>query len=93
MPAPEDLASFFDTEHGDAEIVTVQGVDAAAIFDVSTQLVLDDVLVTAPTVLLPSTVVAAVDGAVTARGAGYVIRQVLDLPPDGALRRLVLAEA
>lgn len=93
MPAPEDLAAFFDVDNGDAEAVTVQGVSTVAIFDASTELMLNEALVTAPTLLVPSTVVAAEGGAVTVRAAGYVIRQVLNLPPDGALRRLVLAEA
>lgn len=93
MPAAEDLAAFFDTEDGDAETITVQGQSVAAIFDTSTELALGEVLVQAPTALLPATVVAAEGGLVTARAVSYVIRQVLNLPPDGALRRLVLAEA
>ncbi len=93
MPATEDLAAFFDTEDGDAETITVQGVSVAGIFDSSTELMLGEVLVRAPTVLLPATVVAAEGGLVTARAVNYAIRRVLDLPPDGALRRLVLAEA
>lgn len=93
MATTEDLAAFFDVDSGDAEAVTVQGTAAVAIFDASTELVLDDVLVTAPTLLLPATVAAAEGGAVTVRSVGYVVRQVLNLPPDGALRRLVLAEA
>jgi hypothetical protein len=93
MAAAEDLAAFFDTENGDAELVTVQGVDVAALFDISTQLVLEEALVTAPTVLLPASVAAAEGGAVHAGGVDYVIRQVIKLPPDGALHRLVLAEA
>lgn len=93
MPASEDLAAYFDVTNGDAETITVQGQAVAAIFDTSTELVMGEVLVQAPTALLPATVVAAEGGLVTARAVSYVIRQVLNLPPDGALRRLVLGEA
>lgn len=92
MPALEDLAAYF-AEADFAEPVTVQGVSAPAIFDASTELMLGEMLVRAPSLLLPATVAAADGGAVVVRGSSYVVRQVLDLPPDGALRRLVLAQA
>lgn len=92
MPASEDLAAYFDTVDGDAELVTVQGVQVAAIVDLSTELVLGDVLVRAPSLLVPATVAAAEGGAVTLRSTAYRVRQVIDLPPDAALRRVVLAE-
>jgi hypothetical protein len=95
MPWQEDLAGFFDTENGDAVPCTVQGVAAAGIFDVSSELVLGDAIVRAPSLLLPATVAAAEGGTVTVTGqaGSYRIRQVLDLPPDGRLRQLVLARA
>lgn len=92
MAWTEDLSVFFDTVNGDAEACAVQGAEAAGIFDASTQLALGEALVTAPTLLLPATVAADEGGAVTVRGAAYRIRQVLDLPPDGAIRQLVLAK-
>lgn len=94
MPYTEDLSAFFDVDHGDATPCTVQGVAAAGIYDEATELALGEALVVAPTLLLPATVVAAEGGAVTVSGRGsYRVRQVLKLPPDGALQRLVLARA
>jgi hypothetical protein len=84
----EDLAPYF-ADFGEA--CTVQGVDVMGIFDSASQLVLDDVLVTQAALQLPASVAAAEGGAVEVRGVSYVIRQVLDLPPDGAIRQLVLA--
>jgi hypothetical protein len=74
-----------------AESVTVQGVGAAGIFDVSAELVLGDVVGTAPVLQLPASVAAAAGGTCVIRGQTYVIRQVLDQPPDGRVRQLVLA--
>ena len=84
----EDLAPYF-ADFGEA--VTVQGVAARGIFDVSTDVALGDVLTTAPTVELPATVAAAAGGSVVIRSVTYTIRQVLDQPPDGATRLLVLS--
>lgn len=84
----ENLAPYF-ADFGEA--CTVQGADVKGIFDSASQLVLDNVLVTQPALQLPASVSAAEGGAVVVRGLGYVIRQVLDLPPDGAIRQLVLA--
>jgi hypothetical protein len=84
----ENLAAYF-ADFGEA--CTVQGADVTAIFDSASQLVLDDVLVTQPSLQLPAGVAAAEGGAVVVRGTSYRIRQVLDLPPDGAIRQLVLA--
>ena len=84
----EDLSDFF-TDFG--EDCTVQGVPAVGIFNRAGQLVLDDVLITEPSLKLPTTVAAAEGGVVLLRGATYKIRQVLPQPPDGALQVLVLA--
>ncbi len=84
----EDLAPYF-ADFGEA--VTVQGVAARGIFDVSTDVALGDVLTTAPAVELPATVAAAAGGSVVIRSVTYTIRQVLDQPPDGATRLLVLS--
>lgn len=84
----EDLAAFF-ADFG--EDCTVQGAAVRGIFNASSQLVLEDVLITEPTLQVAATVAAAEGGTVVARGSSYRIRQVLDQPPDGALRHLVLA--
>lgn len=84
----EDLAPFF-ADFG--EDCTVQGAAVRGLFNASSQLVLEDVLITEPTLQVAATVAAAEGGTVVVRGASYRIRQVLDQPPDGALRNLVLA--
>ena len=76
---------------GDAELVIVQGASVAAIYRTNTEVQLGDALVQTPTLRVPATVVAAEGGAVTVRGASHVIRQVLDLPPDGTERLLLIA--
>lgn len=86
----ETLAPFFADF---AESVEVQGVSVAGIFDVSAELVLGDVVGMAPVLQLPSSVAAAAGGSCVIRGQSYTIRQVLDLPPDGRVRQLVLARA
>lgn len=91
--ATEDLSAFYDTVDGDAEVVSVQGADVAGIFSTATDVVLGEVLLSAPSIRCPANVVAAEGGAVTVRGTAYVIRQVQRLPPDGAEQLLVLAEA
>ena len=48
-------------------------------------------LSTAPALQVPATVAAAEGGTVVVRGTNYKVRQVIDLPPDGAIRQLVLA--
>lgn len=85
----EDLAVFF-AEFG--EDFSVQGADVRGIFSASSQLVLEDVLVTEPILLVAASVAAAEGGLVVVRGSSYRIRQVLDQPPDGALRNLVLSK-
>jgi hypothetical protein len=86
----EDLAPFF-ADFG--ESVTVAGVTARGIFDVSTDVAFGDVLSTAPSLEVPSTVTAAEGNTVVIRSVSYKIRQVLDQPPDGATRLLVLSRA
>jgi len=88
----EDLAAFYDVAHGDAELVTVQGVQTPAIFNVQSEVLLGEMLVVAPLLRLPATVVAADGGACTVRGQAYVIRQAQLLPPDGVEQLLVLAK-
>lgn len=89
----EDLSTWYDVANGDAELVTIEGVpDIPAIFDISSQVVLGDAVVTAPTLRVPATVAAGDDGPAIVRGTTYVIRQRLDLPPDGRERLLVLAK-
>lgn len=91
MAAAEDLTSFYDTVNGDAELVTVAGIQVAAIFDNASEVVLGDAVVRAPTLRLPATVAAAEGNACTVRGAPYRVRQVIELPPDAVERLLVLA--
>jgi hypothetical protein len=93
MAFAEDMSVFMD-ESGFAEAVVVNAVTVSAIVDLDTQVALSDVLYTATTLLLPASAVpAAAEGqACTVRGAAYLIRQVLQEPPDGALVRLVLVK-
>lgn len=86
----EDLGLFV-SDFG--EDVMVNAVAARAVFDAASELALGDVLMAAPTLLLPATVAAAEGQICVVRGVSYRVRQVLDEPPDGALRRLVLARA
>lgn len=92
MAMTEDLSAFYDpADFGEA--FTVDGQAALGIFSTATDVVLGEVLLSAPSVRCPATVVAAEGSAVTVRGTAYVIRQVQRLPPDGAEQLLVLAEA
>lgn len=84
----EDLAPYF-ADFG--EVVTVNAVSARAIFNNASEVVLGDVLTTAPTLELPAAVLAAAGQACVVRGVSYTVRQVIDLPPDGVIRQLVLA--
>jgi hypothetical protein len=94
MPyATDDLAAFYDVTAGDAELVTVQGVSVAALFDSASEVQLGEMVVRAPTLRLPATVAAAGGGACTVRGLGYTIRTVQALPPDGRENLLVLARS
>ena len=90
MDLVEDLTPFF-ADFG--EEVTVGGVSARGIFNTGSQVVLGDVITSGPTLEIPATVTAVEGYAVTIRGVAYVVRQVIDQEPDGALRTLVLARS
>lgn len=88
----DDLAAFYDVVNGDAELVTVQGVpDVPALYSSASEVVLAEAVVLAPTLRVQGTVAAADGGTCLVRGLTYRIRQVMDLPPDGRERLLVLA--
>jgi len=84
-----DDAPVFFADFG--EPVTVQSVAAVGIFNLSADVVLGEVLTSAPSLELPATVAAAEGGTVVVRGVSYVIRQALLQPPDGVVQTLVLA--
>lgn len=86
-----DDVSLFFTDF--AESVTVQGTVARGIFDTASEVVIGDVVSQSPALTVPATVAASINGICTIRGLTYVIRQVLDLPPDGRIRQLVLSRA
>lgn len=88
MAFAEDLAPFF-ADFGEA--VTVNGAAAVAIFNSASELVLGDAVTMQPTLELPAAVAAAVGHVCVVRGVSYAVRQVLDQPPDGTIRQLVLA--
>lgn len=90
MALVEDLPVYF-ADFGEA--VTVNGAAAVAIFNSASEVVIGDVISLAPSLELPATVAAAVGQACVVRGITYTVRQVLDQPPDGAIRQLVLARA
>ena len=72
------------------EAVTVNAVAARGIFSQAAELVLGDVLTQGVALELPATVAASAGQPCVVRGVAYTIRQVIDLPPDGAVRQLVL---
>lgn len=88
MPLVEDATVFF-ADFGEA--VTVQGTAAVGIFNAASELELNEVVVTAPSLELPATVAAAEGNTVVVRSVSYRVRQVIDQPPDGVVRLLVLA--
>lgn len=90
MAFVENLAPYF-ADFGEA--VTVDNASAVGIFSAFTEVVLGDVVTTAPALELPATVAASVGSTCVIRGATYKVRQVLDLPPDGVIRQLVLTRA
>lgn len=93
MPMTEDLGVFFNSAEF-ADAVVVGGLTVSAVFDAESQVALGEVVILAPTLLLPAaTAPAAADGTVcVVRGLNYRVRQVLLEPPDGVLKRLVLAK-
>lgn len=87
MSFAEDLAPFF-ADFGEA--VIVNAVAARGIFDQAAELMLGDVVTQSPALQVPATVAAEAGQTCVVRGIQYQVRQVLDLPPDGAIRQLVL---
>lgn len=86
----ESLAPLF-ADFGEA--VTVNGAAAVAIVNMASEVVIGDVLTIAPSLELPATVAAVAGQECVVRSVVYTIRQVIDLPPDGAVRQLVLARS
>lgn len=77
---------------------TLSGVPVDGVFDQSSEVVADDGVITqAPTFVVPASVAGAVaPGATMAIGTvpvSYVVRRVIQRPPDGALLQLVLTRA
>jgi hypothetical protein len=89
MQALDDVSIFFGDEF--AEEVLVDGLLVRGIYSISDEVVLDEVVVEAPTLRVPASVIAAIGNTCRIRGNAFRVRQVLDMPPDGAIRRLVLA--
>ena len=89
--AADDLSIFFDDDTF-AEDVTVDGVAARGIFSESDEVALDEAIVNAPTLRVRSTVAAPSDAPCVIRGVTYSVRTPLKVPPDGAVRLLVLAK-
>jgi hypothetical protein len=90
MDLAEDLAPFF-ADFGEG--VTVAGASVRGLFSTASQVVLGDAITSAPTLEVPATVAATEGSAVSIRGVAYLVRQVLDQEPDGALRTLVLSRS
>ena len=90
MTFAEDLTPYF-ADFGEA--VTVNGVAARGIFNRATEVVLGDAITQAPSLELPASVGAAVGQPCVIRSISYTVRQVLDQPPDGVIRQLVLTRA
>lgn len=90
MAFVENLAPFF-ADFGEA--VTVNGQTARGIFSTASELVLGDVVTIAPSLELPATVAAVAGQGCVIRGVAYTVRQVIDLPPDGVIRQLVLTRS
>ena len=89
MPFTEDISPLF-ADFGEA--VLVNGTAAVGIFNISTDLAQGAVLADGPSLELPASVAAAEGQTVVVRSVSYRVRQVLDQPPDGRLRTLVLAQ-
>lgn len=90
MAFAETISQFFSDF---AENATVNSVDVQGIFDLAGELVLGDTLTQAPALQVPASVAAAAGQTCVVRGVSYLVRQVIDLPPDGAVRQLVLVRA
>ena len=90
MAFVENLAPFF-ADFGEA--VTVNGQTARGIFNTASEVVLGDAITIAPSLELPASVAAVAGQGCVIRGTAYTVRQVLDMPPDGAIRQLVLSRS
>jgi hypothetical protein len=77
------------------ESVTLAGAAKSGIYSEAGEVVLDGIVTVSPTfVAETSAIPAAVPGQALVRGAAtYLVRQVLKLPPDGAMTQLVLARS
>lgn len=72
---------------------TLAGAAVRAVVDEASEVVLDDAIVLAPTAVVRSVPGAAAGQSFLSAGVAYTVRQVLRLPPDAALQRLILARA
>ena len=74
---------------------TLAGAAVTAVVDTAAETVLDDVITVSPAATLRAVdaPAAAAGQALVADGITYTVRQVLRMPPDGAMLRLVLARA
>lgn len=90
----EDLSPLFAAGMPGIEPVRINGVDLTAMVDRGSQVLDGGLLLTELSLLLPAAwVPAAAEGQAVLIGAvPHRIRQVLDEPPDGHLRRLILAK-
>lgn len=94
MAATLDDAAFFDAD-AFGTVATLAGSAVDAIVDTHSELVLDDVVTQGPSarILASAAPAAAAGQTFVASAVSYVVRQVLRLPPDGAVLQLVLARA
>jgi hypothetical protein len=88
----DDTAAYLSILGG---VATLAGAAVLAIVDTAAEIVLDDVITISPAafVLGADAPAAAAGQAFVADGTTYTVRQVLRMPPDGAVLRLVLARA
>ncbi len=87
----EDFTPYFEDF---AQAGTLAGVDVTGVFDVESLDEFSTVTQRTTFLLKPTTAVgASVGQQLVTGGVTYTVRQVLQEPPDGALKRLVLARA
>lgn len=88
----EDCTVYLDVFGADA---TLAGSAVTAMVDTQSLLELDGIVTQGPSAVILTTdaPAAAAGQTFVAAAVSYVVRQVLRLPPDGALLRLVLARA
>lgn len=91
----DDAALYMDESIGFAEGVTLAGFPMVGIFDLAQEVLVDDVISTSPAFTATTAALAgAAAGQLLVRGGvTYKVRQVLQLPPDAAHTRLILARA